>query len=269
MLSLREQVDVLRKLGYGADTAQAKVVHDVVLLAMHRSGFKSNSTIKGGVVMSSLTGDVRRATMDMDIDFIRYSLGKPAVVRFVRKLARAIPEVKLKMVGEPIELKQEDYRGKRIYLAVKDASVSRRIRTKVDIGVHTRETLEQVDFSFEMADGSEPAELQANSAEQIFAEKLLSLLRHGVSSNRPKDIFDMYYLRERVGVRKLKKYVAELVYSSSRCRVKDHAALMRSVRLIFGMRTFELKLRKTRVNWLGISSAEVLDGLLAFLEKLA
>ena len=119
MLSLREQIDELRKLGYGADTAQAKVVHDVVLLAMYRSGFKSNSTIKGGVVMSSLTGDVRRATMDMDIDFIRYSLGKPAVARFVRKLARAIPEVELKMVGEPTELKHEDYRGKRIYLAVK------------------------------------------------------------------------------------------------------------------------------------------------------
>ena len=64
MLPLREQIDALRKLGYGADTAQAKVVHDVVLLAMHRSGFKANSTIKGGVVMSSLTGDVRRATMD-------------------------------------------------------------------------------------------------------------------------------------------------------------------------------------------------------------
>lgn len=139
-LSLREQIDELRRRGYGADTAQAKVVHDVVLLAMHRSGFKSNSTIKGGVVMSSLTGDVHRATMDMDIDFIRYSLGKPAVVRFVRRLVRALPEVELKMVGEPVELKHEDYRGKRIYLAVKDASVSRWIRTKVDKG-HLRHVL--------------------------------------------------------------------------------------------------------------------------------
>ena len=269
MLSLREQIDALRKLGYGADTAQAKVVHNVVLLAMHRSGFKANSTIKGGVVMSSLTGDVRRATMDMDIDFIRYSLGKSAVAKFVRKLARAIPELELKMIGEPIELKHEDYRGKRIYLAVKDASVARWIRTKVDIGVHTREALKQVDFSFEMTAGSEPAELQANSIEQIFAEKLLSLLRHGVSSNRPKDIFDMYYLMERVQVRKLKKYVAELVYDSSRCRVTDHAGLMRAVRLIFSMRTFGAKLRKTRVNWLGISPTEVLDGLAAFLDKLA
>ena len=48
MFPMREQIDELRKRGYGADTAQAKVVHDVVLLAMHRSGFKSNSTIKQG-----------------------------------------------------------------------------------------------------------------------------------------------------------------------------------------------------------------------------
>lgn len=72
MKSLKEQIDDLMLGGYSTDTARAKVVHDAVLLAMHKSGFKSNSTIKGGVVMSSLTGDVRRATMD--IDFIHYSL---------------------------------------------------------------------------------------------------------------------------------------------------------------------------------------------------
>lgn len=65
MKSLKEQIDDLMLEGYSTDTARAKVVHDAVLLAMHKSGFKSNSTIKGGVVMSSLTGDVRRATMDI------------------------------------------------------------------------------------------------------------------------------------------------------------------------------------------------------------
>ena len=99
MLSLREQVDVLRKLGYGADTAQAKVVHDVVLLAMHRSGFKSNSTIKGGVVMSSLTGDVRRATMDMDIDF---SLRANTVVMRLGELAAIRSEDMPRRIGEGI-----------------------------------------------------------------------------------------------------------------------------------------------------------------------
>lgn len=70
MKSLKEQIAELMAAGYKALTAQAKVAHDAVLLAMHRSGFKLKSAIKGGVVMSSITGDIRRATMDMDIDFV-------------------------------------------------------------------------------------------------------------------------------------------------------------------------------------------------------
>ena len=67
MKTLKEQIAELRAVGYKALPAQAKVAHDAVLLAMHRSGFKLKSAIKGGVVMSSITGDIRRATMDMDI----------------------------------------------------------------------------------------------------------------------------------------------------------------------------------------------------------
>ena len=87
MKPLNVQIDELISAGYSSDTAQAKVAHDIVLLAMHRCGFKANSTIKGGVVMSSLTGDVRRATMDMDIDFIGYSISESSVKRFVARLA--------------------------------------------------------------------------------------------------------------------------------------------------------------------------------------
>ena len=56
MKSLKEQVAELRAVGYKAFPAQAKVVHDAVLLAMHRSGFKLKSAVKGEVVMSSITG---------------------------------------------------------------------------------------------------------------------------------------------------------------------------------------------------------------------
>ena len=79
MKPLNVQIAELIGGGYSSDTAQAKVAHDIVLLAMHRCGFKAHSTVKGGVVMSSMTGDVRRATMDMDIDFIGYSISEASV----------------------------------------------------------------------------------------------------------------------------------------------------------------------------------------------
>ena len=64
MATLQEQVNLLVGLGYKRLAAQAKVAHDIVLLAMHKSGFKAKSTIKGGVVMSSITHDIRRATAE-------------------------------------------------------------------------------------------------------------------------------------------------------------------------------------------------------------
>ena len=84
MKTLKEQIAELRAVGYKALPAQAKVAHDAVLLAMHRSGFKLKSAIKGGVVMSSITGDIRRATMDMDIDFVHHSISIRSIERFVQ-----------------------------------------------------------------------------------------------------------------------------------------------------------------------------------------
>ena len=65
--------------GQRAVLASAKVVHDVVLMAISRSGFKVNGTLKGGVVMSALTKDIRRATLDMDIDFVHHPISDAGV----------------------------------------------------------------------------------------------------------------------------------------------------------------------------------------------
>lgn len=74
MATLREQVNMLIGLGYKRLAAQAKVAHDVVLLAMHKSGFKTKSTIKGGVVMSSITRDIVCCGMGLSLVAPRMSL---------------------------------------------------------------------------------------------------------------------------------------------------------------------------------------------------
>ena len=65
--------------GYGDANAQAKVCQDLILKAIATSNLSRNVTIKGGVVMRSKTKNVRRATQDIDLDFIRYSLSDEAV----------------------------------------------------------------------------------------------------------------------------------------------------------------------------------------------
>ena len=83
--------DRLVAIGYSDDTAYAKIAHDIVLKAVRDSGFQDNLTVKGGVVMSSLTDVARRATMDMDLDFVHYPLANDAIRRFVSGLKRVAP----------------------------------------------------------------------------------------------------------------------------------------------------------------------------------
>lgn len=44
--------------------------------------------MKGGVVMCELTKTVRRTTMDIDIDFVRYSISETSIKRVVARWAR-------------------------------------------------------------------------------------------------------------------------------------------------------------------------------------
>jgi len=268
MVTLREQVEQLVGLGYKRLAAQAKAAHDVVLLAMHRSGFKSKSAIKGGVVMSSITRDIRRATMDMDIDFVHHSISKRSIELFVRGLDRAMPEFSIAIAGAITDLKHEDYRGKRVYVTVADGTTPRPLRTKIDIGVHTHEEMTQIEYSFELVAVRANAELQVNSNEQIFVEKLLSLLRHGIVSRRPKDVFDMYYLTTRMDKDVVRTYMASLVYASSRCKERTKEDVMASLERTFSSSRYMSKLRAARVNWLGVSPAVATQAVVSFLESL-
>ena len=268
MKTLKEQIAELRAVGYRALPAQAKVAHDAVLLAMHRSGFKTKSAIKGGIVMSSITGDIRRATMDMDVDFVHHSISVRSIERFVRGLNRVMPELEIGIDGKITDLKHEDYRGKRVYVSVKDNSLNRPLRTKIDIGVHTHEEMAQVEYGFDVVTAPEKAELQANSNEQMFAEKLASLLRHGALSNRPKDVFDMYYLSSRLQLKVVRQYVSTLVYANKRCPTADKRGVLETLRRTFGSARYMRKLASARINWLGISPRVAMSAILKVVESL-
>ena len=71
--------------------------------------------------MRSKTGNVRRATQDLDLDFIRYSLSDASIDAFISKL-NCLEGLTFKRVGEIKELKQQDYHGKRVYVQITDAN---------------------------------------------------------------------------------------------------------------------------------------------------
>ena len=73
-MEIYELVEQAKSEGYNEANAESKVCQDIILNLISHSNLNRNITIKGGVVMRSLSKNSRRATQDIDFDFIKYPL---------------------------------------------------------------------------------------------------------------------------------------------------------------------------------------------------
>ena len=258
--------DQLVAIGYSDDTAYAKIAHDIVLKAVQDSGFHDNLTIKGGVVMSSLTDIARRATMDLDIDFMQYPLSNEAIRRFVSKLNLAAP-CKIRIKGKIETLRQQEYKGKRIYLTLTDET-GLSIATKIDIGVHTHAEVEQTNLRFDIVTDDNSVVLLTNPTEQILVEKLKSLLRLGGASTRFKDVFDMYYLLNRVRKSVVKRLLKMYVLDDESMREKDVSDVVKRLTRVFGDRKFIRNLSQPTNTWLDVAPEDATAGIIEFVSSI-
>ena len=265
-MNINEMIEAEIENGYGDTNAQAKVCQDIILKAIATSALNRNVTIKGGVVMRSKTGNVRRATQDLDLDFIKYSLADESIDAFVRKL-NCIEDLTIRRTGEIEELKQQDYHGKRIYVEISDKS-GNVIVSKIDLGVHNRLNIEQEEYCFDIAFDEEGASLLINSNEQMIAEKLRSLLRFGSISTRYKDIFDLYYLCQKADKERLKECFQAYIFDDPKMREKNVKDIIRRVHMVFDDKAYLRRLQTTDKKWLDESIETVTAGIIDYLESL-
>ena len=160
-MNIRELIDQTEQQGYNPANARAKVCQDIVLKAISESDMNRNVTIKGGVVMRNISNDVRRATQDIDLDFIRYSLADESIDAFINKI-NCIEGITIERVGQIRELKQQDYHGKRVFIRISDDEGTS-IDSKIDLGVHKHLDIDQKEYCFDVGFDDEGANLLANS----------------------------------------------------------------------------------------------------------
>lgn len=192
-MSIKDLVSRYSSLGYARPVAENLAAEEIFLTILSGSEMADKVALKGGIVMFNLTKSQRRATRDIDFDFIRYSIDEDSIRLFFRKMAASTREYSLSVNGKIKPLHQEDYHGVRVHVRIQDGSSYGPLLLKLDIGVHNHLEIEQERIVFSFGQGTELT-LQVNSPEQIFAEKCLSLSRLGALSTRYKDIYDLYYL---------------------------------------------------------------------------
>ncbi|MCQ3034627.1 MAG: nucleotidyl transferase AbiEii/AbiGii toxin family protein [Bacilli bacterium] len=252
--------------GYSEELATAKLCQDIILMMLSKSKFSRNITIKGGVVMSFISKNIRRATIDIDLDLIKFPLTVQGIKTFVKEL-NGIDGIKIKLIGKIEDLKHQDYQGKRIHVELEDNNKNKLI-SKIDIGVHKYFDLDQIQYCFDVATSDESASLLINSPEQMVAEKIKSLLRFGVLSTRYKDVYDVCYLLDFVDRKKLNKAFEILIYSNGLYRNYTIEDIAKNLSKTFNDKVYLQKLNTSNKNWLNIDNQIVIDKILKFFKNM-
>ena len=266
MIKILDLVENAKQNGYNEANAEAKVCQDIILSLISRSNFGENITVKGGVVMRSISNDARRATQDIDLDFIRYSLGDDSVRAFVEKL-NSVGDVAITITGSIEELKHQDYHGKRINIEISDKDLTT-LKTKIDLGVHKQIDIAQEEFCFDVGMDEECVCLLINSKEQMLTEKLRSILKFGSFSTRYKDVFDIFYLSGLIDPVKLKYCFKRFIYDDSGIKANDINDIIQKVDKTFKDKTYLSNLKRSKKNWVGQDIDAVLAKIIDFLSSL-
>lgn len=266
-MDLQKMMDMYYEEGLTRELAAARVCQDIVLKAIAIGPLSRNVTIKGGVVMRSLTNNNRRSTRDIDLDFIHYSIEDDAIRIFVQKM-NCIPEIKIETIGDIEELKHQDYHGKSIKVRITDKNGTA-VESKIDIGVHKYLELEQEEYCFDVCMDEEGASLLKNSKEQSVVEKLRALLIFGVNNRRYKDIYDMYYLKDYINIEKFLRYIDLLIFKDESMRENIMGDIVRRIESCFKDKSFLKRISTSRQKWIDEDIEIIADGIIGFFRELS
>ena len=219
--------------------------------------------------MHSISKDLRRATRDMDLDFIKYSLEDNSIIRFIEELSNVDDGIKIKIDGEIKELHHQDYDGKRVNIELFD-KYGNKLKTKLDIGVHKLLDIKQDEYCFDLSIINKNANLLINSKEQIFVEKIKSLLKLGFRSTRYKDLFDFYYLinKTELDKEKLMNCFNILIFKDETMRENNIEDVVNRLQMIFNSNVYRNHLSNPKNNWLDITVDDAIMSVLKYIKSL-
>lgn len=265
-MNIRQMMKKYTDDGLTRALASARVCQDIILKAIADGPLNRNVTIKGGVVMRSITSDDRRSTRDIDLDFIHYPLSDEGIRGFIRQL-NVIDGLSIVVDGEIAELKHQDYHGKCINVKITD-DTGFSVNSKIDIGVHKHFDIKQDEYCFDVCMSEDGASLLKNTVEQSFTEKLRSLLIFGSNSRRYKDIYDLYYLKNVVDLKILRDVIQILIFDDEGMREKDFSDILRRVTVTFSDEHYLVDVSDSRQRWMDEDINVIAGGIIDFIRSL-
>ena len=140
--------------------------------------------------------------------------------------------------------------------------------SKIYLGVHKKFEISQEEYCFDISFTEDGASLLINTNEQMFSEKLRSLLKFGPASTRYKDIFDMYYLLEHIDRDKLQICLDSYIYYDDGMRENNINDIINRIKMTFNTRMYQKRIRTSDKKWIDENIEDIFKSIIDFLESL-
>lgn len=220
--------------------------------------------------MFHLTKNIRRATIDIDMDLINASIATENIINIFIELSKLDEGdgFKVKIDKNKIEeLSHQDYHGKRITVTISD-QYRNSYSIKLDVGVHNHMDIHQDTLLLDtkIIDGN--IRFLVNPKEQIFTEKIIPLLKFGPLSTRYRDIFDIYWLITNGSLdrEKVLKYMKILIFDND-IDINNIEQLSETINIVLHEQSFIQNLSSNN-NWTNESIENIIETVINYLVKL-
>ena len=196
-----------------------------VLDRISRSAYRDNFILKGGFLISSLTGIGERTTMDIDASVRGISLKRERIERVFREIISIDAEDGISFEYKGIrKIREGDvYENHRILFNARYGKINNPM--KMDITTGDDIIPEAVKYDYPTIFDENTIRIMAYNIETVIAEKYETVIRRNVANTRTKDFYDLYTLlrlyRERINDHILKEAVIRTAARRGSLKVLD------------------------------------------------
>ena len=186
--------NIVQRTGLKSDVVYQRYFLERFIARMAASEHNESIVIKGGMLISAMTGIDMRATKDLDATII----GNRLTMQDFEKIAHDVVGVDLddnihyEFVRTEEIMLDINYPCCRIHLRALLGKTNAKI--EIDLTSGDAITPKEVDFGFPSLFGGDKIKILAYNLETILAEKMTAILDLGVFNTRAKDFYDIYLL---------------------------------------------------------------------------
>ncbi len=182
------------KLGITPQAALQIYCLERFLERMSMSEKRNCFILKGGFLISAMIGVAHRSTMDIDATIKGFDVNQENVSNIFKGICEIKIDDQLNFVFDRVEdiRETDDYPGIRVFLKAQYGKMD----TTLTVDVTTGDSIvpSEIKFAYKCVFDDKVIPVMAYPVENVFAEKLETIISRGIANTRPRDYYDVHIL---------------------------------------------------------------------------